>query len=83
MPSPDTGRELTAGLPEGATCNAHGIRCPRCKAPLYRIRRRLIDRIVSRFTLVFRYQCSNYCGWEGNLRQARLARPAHGINTHA
>jgi hypothetical protein len=43
----------------------------------------LIDRIVSRFTLVFRYQCSNYCGWEGNLRQARLARPAHGINTHA
>jgi hypothetical protein len=54
--------------------SAHRLRCPDplCKGSLHRIKRRLADRILSLVTPVRRYQCSS-CGWEGNLRQKRVA----------
>ncbi len=43
--------------------------CPRCKGTAVRIRRRSIDRFISHFSVVYRYQClSLHCGWIGNLR---------------
>jgi hypothetical protein len=43
--------------------------CPRCAGNLIRIRRRVIDRLLSLFVPVHRYECSHSCcGWEGNLR---------------
>ena len=47
--------------------------CPRCGAPVVRIRRRLIDRLQSIFLPVHRYCCSGAgCGWEGNVRLKEL-----------
>ena len=43
--------------------------CPRCAGNLIRIRRRVIDRLLSLFVPVRRYECPNsFCGWKGNLR---------------
>lgn len=43
--------------------------CPRCQGKAVRIRRRSIDRFMSHFRTVYRYQClSLHCGWKGNLR---------------
>ena len=43
--------------------------CPMCGGPALRIRRRLIDRLVSLVIPVHRYQCQMAtCGWHGNLR---------------
>jgi len=45
--------------------------CPRCDAPLDRVQRRIVDRLVSWFTPVRRYRCRMKgwsCDWEGNLR---------------
>ncbi len=45
--------------------------CPHCGKPLDRVRRRLIDRLVSLFAPVRRYRCRNFsCRWEGNLRKS-------------
>jgi len=44
------------------------VSCPQCGRPADRIRRRLIDRIVSLFTPIRRYRCWHFsCEWEGNL----------------
>jgi len=52
---------------EGAS--ARGVICPRCKGSVDRIRRQLVDRVISMFTPVYRYRCwSDNCRWEGNLR---------------
>jgi hypothetical protein len=41
--------------------------CPRCGCALRRIRRRWIDRVISRFVLVWRYAClTPGCYWVGN-----------------
>jgi hypothetical protein len=50
------------------------IACPRCGETVRRIKRRLIDRIVSYFKPVKRYQCE-FCDWEdsivtGSVKQA-------------
>jgi hypothetical protein len=46
-----------------------GPECPRCKGPVYRIRRRFADRVLSLFVPVRRYRCSSWaCGWTGTLR---------------
>lgn len=43
--------------------------CPRCKGSIYRVPRRMVDRILSLFVPVHRYRCSVMgCDWEGNLR---------------
>jgi hypothetical protein len=43
--------------------------CPRCAGYLLRIRRRRIDRLMSIFKPVQRYQCQHYsCRWKGNIR---------------
>ena len=57
--------------------------CPRCKGTAVRIRRRAIDRLVSHFTTVYRYQClSLHCGWIGNLRpdNTHAKHPAHAAS---
>lgn len=51
---------------------ASGCACPRCKGAAYRVPRRLVDWLMSRFVLAGRYRCrSTDCGWEGNLRVSR------------
>jgi hypothetical protein len=46
-----------------------GYRCPNCGGELVRIRRRVIDRLLSAFVPVRRFRCSMLeCGHEGNLR---------------
>ena len=45
--------------------------CPQCNAPLDRVHRRIVDRLASWFTPVYRYRCRMKgwgCDWEGNLR---------------
>jgi hypothetical protein len=43
--------------------------CPLCYGSLYRLPRRLSDRLISVVVPVRRYCCfSNDCGWEGRLR---------------
>jgi hypothetical protein len=42
--------------------------CPLCKAPVNRISRRFIDRVISVVHPVHRYRCDSFiCNWEGNL----------------
>ena len=45
--------------------------CPQCGSPVDRVRRRIIDRLVSCVSPVHRYRCRMKgwgCDWEGNLR---------------
>ena len=43
--------------------------CPECHSSLNRVRRRLVDRLLSFFYPVHRYHCRSFvCNWEGNLR---------------
>lgn len=45
--------------------------CPKCNAPLDRVRRRIADRVRSWVSPVRRYRCRMKgwgCDWEGNLR---------------
>jgi hypothetical protein len=45
--------------------------CPQCNAPLDRVQRRIVDRLVSWISPVRRYRCRMKgwsCDWEGNLR---------------
>lgn len=61
--------------------------CPRCNSPLYRVPRRLFDRLLSLFVPVRRYRCSARekdftCKWEGLLHshatdESRLLRQSH------
>ncbi len=45
--------------------------CPRCGADLVRVRRRLVDRLLSLFAPVHRYRCRQHdCQWEGTIRVA-------------
>lgn len=56
---------------EAGFCSS-GSACPRCNGAAYRIPRRLVDWLMSRFVWVSRYRCrSTGCGWEGNLRVSR------------
>ncbi len=46
---------------------AYGV-CPRCGGPVFRVSRRLIDRLTSVFRSVRRYRCDSHtCQWRGNL----------------
>jgi hypothetical protein len=46
--------------------------CPLCSAPLVRMPRRGIDRLLSHFVLVQRFRCDRFvCQWQGNLRVAQ------------
>ena len=49
--------------------NRVGFRaCPICNGPVYRIRRRFVDRLISRIRLMHRYRCEAMgCDWEGIL----------------
>lgn len=50
----------------------HELVCPRCKGPIYRTHRRLVDRVISVIVPVRRYRCfSVRCQWEGNIHQRR------------
>ena len=53
--------------------------CPRCNGTVVRVRRRAIDRLLSHFRTVYRYQClSLHCRWRGNLRPDRGRREKRG-----
>lgn len=59
-----------------------GRSCPQCNGPVERIRRRILDRIVSWIMPVYRYRCRMKgwgCDWEGNLRTKRHSLPMHGL----
>ena len=48
-------------------------RCPDCRAPIERIRRRRIDRVRSLITPVWRFACSDPgCHWTATIRRASL-----------
>jgi hypothetical protein len=56
----------SAELEAGAEPRPRG--CPRCGRPLVRVRRRLIDRLLSMTAPVHRYRCHAIeCCWTGNL----------------
>lgn len=43
-------------------------KCPKCSAEIYRVPRRLFDRVLSVLVPMHRYKCSlPYCDWEGNV----------------
>ena len=49
--------------------------CPVCHGVAHRIRRRLVDRLISMVVMRYRYRCeSMLCGWEGNLPVLSLSR---------
>jgi hypothetical protein len=51
-------------------------RCPRCGGEVFRIRRRLIDRLLSLVLRLQRFRCLEMgCSWESNLRVSH--RSAH------
>ena len=50
------------------------IQCPRCGEPVRRIKRRIIDRIVSYFKPVKRYQCE-FCDWEDSIVTGLVKQP--------
>ena len=60
-------RAVGYGKPAGRS-----LRCPRCQGSLVRVRRRLLDRIISLVSPRHRYRCVAIgCGWEGTLRRKR------------
>jgi hypothetical protein len=62
---------------DGSRYSAVGLApCPQCRGDLFRIRRRLIDRMLSLFVPVQRYSCQRFsCKWEGNLRATMRNSP--------
>jgi predicted RNA-binding Zn-ribbon protein involved in translation (DUF1610 family) len=53
------------------------VRCPRCGSDMWRIQRRIVDRVASWVIPVRRYHCPSLgCGWEGNLRAKARASVA-------
>jgi len=55
--------------------------CPRCNSPVERVRRRILDRLVSWIMPVHRYRCRMKgwgCDWEGNLRTKRHTSTIRG-----
>ncbi len=65
----------------GQTSRLSRRRCPDCGgAEFTRIRRRPIDRLLSKFTALQRIHCDNaICQWEGNVR---VASRAHSTRWH-
>lgn len=62
------------GPTASARHSAHELACPQCNASVYRVPRRLVDRVISMIVLRHRYRCSSlYCDWEGNLPPVRLS----------
>jgi len=56
--------------------------CPQCNAPLDRVQRRIVDRLVSWISPVRRYRCRMKgwsCDWEGNLRTKWHSLPMQGL----
>jgi hypothetical protein len=51
--------------------------CPRCNGSVYRVPRRVVDRLLSVFVAVRRHRCDEIgCHWEGNLRNRPATQPA-------
>lgn len=49
-----------------------GPTCPRCHGPVERVRRHLLDRVLSLVVPVRRYRCHHFsCQWEGLRRRRR------------
>ena len=60
--------------------HAHGLACPRCRSPVYRVPRRWLDVLMSIFQPVRRYHCrSLLCSWKGNLRAALVDTPGRSL----
>jgi len=60
---------------------SRGRVCPLCNSPVDRVRRRILDRLVSWISPVYRYRCRMKgwgCDWEGNLRTKRQTLAIRG-----
>lgn len=58
---------------------SHVHNCPACGSVVWRVRRRLGDRLASLFGPVHRYRCQNIdCGWEGTEMPSRPATSIAG-----
>ncbi len=63
--------ETPAGYPAGSDGTSVRLACPRCGDHLVRVRRRLLDRLLSLFATTHRYRCRKHgCRWEGTFRVA-------------
>ncbi len=52
-----------------------GYCCPHCQGTVVRIRRRVVDRLISVVSPRQRFRCAAFgCGWEGTLRAKRWER---------
>ena len=55
-----------------------GHRCPECGAPVQRVHRHLVDRLVGLVRSVHRYRCTAAaCGWEGRLHRLSVDPRGH------
>jgi len=73
LTNPPTSPSFDYHKPEGGQDgNASTLRCPRCNGELIRVRRRLIDKLLSIVIPVRRFRCVDAgCIWEGNVRRHR------------
>ena len=72
-PSPEATARRDAGpLPAAAMACGFDRACPRCGGVAHRIRRELLDRVISVLVPVARYRCPWIgCNWEGVFRTRR------------
>ena len=71
------GRSIECGNqhPQGILWGPYMINYRRCGQPAYRVRRRIVDRIMSLIIPLQRYRCSSdACGWIGNVRRSQVER---------
>ena len=65
-----------AAYSAGAEGGGARLVCPHCGYDLLRVRRRLLDRLLSLFAPTHRYRCRNHeCQWEGTIRVAATDPP--------
>jgi hypothetical protein len=90
MPRHRHGAEAVVNAPSAAGSvsrdvpghSSRGRVCPQCNGPVERVRRRILDRLVSWIMPVHRYRCRMKgwgCDWEGNLRTKRHAVQARRL----
>lgn len=74
--APGAPTAFAAAYPSDIHRSSHRHTCPHCNGPIYRVRRRVVDVLLSVFVPVRRYRCGAIgCNWEGNLRTTQRLPP--------
>lgn len=70
-----TGQSVADDIGTATDRVSRGRSCPRCHGETFRVERKLFDLLISRISVVHRYQCdSRKCGWNGLVRQHESAQ---------